>query len=599
MCRIFGYIGHNHYDTETLKKVSQLQLHGGPDQQSFVQKANWALGNNRLAIQGIEGGKQPFALGDQIYAVLNGEIYNHRELAAELTKKGYTFADECDGTILPALYREHGENFVRYLDGMFAIGLIDCRGEKPELILASDPAGIKSIYYQYDSVHRTLKFASEIPALLGFGDIKSELRPEAIDEYFTSRAILGQKTIYKNIMTLPPATLLKVKNFRAPQLTPYDSALKAPFEDLDLINAGAKFNNLLEDEMSRIMDADVPICVLTSGGLDSSYLTALASQFNSDLHSFNVWYKGNWPSDERHYAEEVSKMYGTTHHQVEVDPLEFPSIIKKMVKHLGQPNSAPHCLSTYALYQAVHEAGFKAAVVGEGADDFFGGYDRFVSAVHDPSEGWLDSYLNDLSAVKKSIRSSIYHDDYSAHLRSQDIGQHDFIKNDILRRALNGNNRLESLLTFEQSERLPYYIFRRVDHLSMAHAVEVRVPFCQPKIMSIAHQINSDLKVKAEKGKRIIYQAAVSKLPHSVLNRPKQPFTLPITAMLQRGNLLFDFVYETLKDSHFSLKPIFNVSAIDALLDQQLKAPDQATANTLWSLLILELWTKENNERFA
>lgn len=167
MCRIFGYIGPEKVAESVLREVSNLQLAGGPDQQSFKNGVGWAIGNNRLSIVDLDNGEQPYELGEHISVVFNGEIYNHEALRKELVQKGYVFNDHCDGSILPAMYFEYGKDFVRYLDGMFAIAVIDTRNDLHTLLLATDPIGIKSLYYYWDEAKGAFYFSSELPSLLG------------------------------------------------------------------------------------------------------------------------------------------------------------------------------------------------------------------------------------------------------------------------------------------------------------------------------------------------------------------------------------------------------------------------------------------------
>lgn len=587
MCRIFGYIGEQKTTPALLKEVSHRQLHGGPDHQNFIIGENWALGINRLAIQDLAGGLQPFHYNN-IYAVFNGEIYNHKELRKSLINRGYTFPDNCDGSIIPALYHEYGTDFIRYLDGMFAIALIDKRAET-KLILATDPTGIKSLYYYWNENKKTFYFSSELHSLFAFNDINQELRLQSVDEYLFGRALWGKFTIYKHIYTLPPSTLIISHLNKNPQTLTYASFLDDDMPTANIEEAGMFLNERLEKEISAMLCADVPVCVVTSGGLDSSYLTALASQYNNDLHSFNIWYEGEWPSDERHYASEVSKKYQTTHHQVIIPEKNFPDLIYRTLLHIGQPNSAPHCVSTFALFEAIHESGFKVAITGDGADEFFGGYTRFAKAAADSRENWLSEYLDKMSAVGKTQRNHLYSEEYKNLLKSETtLGEKTFFH--LTEQDKNSNNRLQLLLDFDQTDRFPYYILRRLDHLSMAHSIEARVPFCQPRIAALSRKIPNHFKVSDDQVKYILYKAAHKKLPQSIMQRPKQPFTLPITAMLKKGHILFQLLCDTISSQSFRDRNIFNLTHVDHLLQKQLAEPNDKHAEALWSIMTLELW---------
>lgn len=587
MCRIYGFFGNEKISIKTLSRASSIQFSGGPDSQNILTGEDWALGNNRLAIQGLDGGAQPFR-SKKIQAVYNGEIYNHKQLKNLLIGKGYSFQDNCDGSVIIPLYEIYGDDFVTHLDGMFSIAILDERS-KTKLLLASDPSAIKSLYYYWDRSSDTLYFSSELLPLFEF-PIKKQFRTEAIDEYLVGRSVWHNKTFFKDVYTLGPSCLLKKTKRSSLKLSKYISKVKSSWDSsLDFQESADCFNSLLEDEMLRMTQADVPICLVTSGGLDSSYLTALASKYMSDLHCFNIAYEGKWPSDERHFAKEVSDYYDTEYTQVLIKEHEFPELLKNTISSLNQPNSAPHSLSTYALFKSINEAGYKVAITGEGADEYFGGYDRFRKATFSEDIKWAEQYFDVMCATTQEMRDAVYTTAYRNFL---DQDNHNLLvsaKNNILLKERQVG-RLKSLLDFDQNERFPSYILRRVDHLSMANSVEVRVPFCQPRVSSFSKSLPDDFLLNKNSVKRIIYGAAQNKLPQSVLKRPKQPFTLPVTAMFKKGHVLFDILYETLNSTSFSSRNFFNQKEINSLIEKQLKTPCSNTSDVLWSIMILELW---------
>lgn len=593
MCRIYGYFGNKKLATDTLHKVAQRQFNGGPDAQHFQAGTNWAIGNNRLAIQDIGGGAQPY-YSNNIHAVYNGEIYNHIELRHFLEKQGYTFKDNCDGSVIIPLYEIYGENFVKYLNGMFAIAIIDKRSET-KLVLTCDPCSVKSAYYYFDEKFDTLFFSSELGSLLEF-PVPKQLRLAAVNEYLIGRSIWHGNTFFDNIYELNPSTLLVKYPGARPRIATYESAIfQNHNQPVEFEATAAYFSDMIDKEMQQIVKADVPVCVVTSGGLDSSYITALATKHLSNLQCFNVSYEGDWPADEKVFAREVANYYGVKYNQVLIQENEFPDIINKTIQHLGQPNSAPHALSTYALFKAVNSAGFKVAITGEGADEFFGGYERFRKATFNQEKLWLNQYLDTMCATTHEKRQQAYSDQYKDFLLSNNSCILENTKNKITAQEKSYNSRLKSLLTFDQAARFSSYILRRVDHLSMANSVEVRVPFCQPNIVAFSRTLADDFLLDEKLVKKIIYRAARNKLPDSILNRPKQPFTLPIAAMLKKGHVLFEILCATLNSAAFLSRGIFNKKQIDFFIKQQLTAPNGNIADLLWSIMILELWLQRIN----
>jgi asparagine synthase (glutamine-hydrolysing) len=591
MCRIFG-----HYDVvvppHELRAVSALQRHGGPDARSVVRGGpGWALGSNRLAIVDIEGGCQPYDLDGMVKVVFNGEIYNHAELRRELIAKGYRFDDRCDGSILPALYAEHGAAFAERLDGMYAIAVMDLRDE-PRLVLVTDEIGMKPLYYQWDAASGHLYFASEIPALLAFPGVDRTPWLEGLDAYLATKTPFGEQTMFERIRALPPAaTAVLTRDAGLRIMTrptrPGSPGPTAGDGTADLAAAGLELRDLLRSEVGRLLQADVPVSAITSGGLDSSLVTALAAEMVPDLHTFNIAYRGDWPHDERGFARLAAARAGTHHHQVEIDPADLPELLPEVVWHMGQPNADPITVSTHALFAAVHDAGFKVALTGDGADELFGGYDRLKAAMAVPAGGdWVTGYVESLAAVPRALRRELYTSEYRRYLELQGSAA------DRLAAGLadSPRPRLDAMSELEIEHRLPAYHLRRVDHLSMAHSVEVRLTFCQPRVARFAQSLPPHLRIHGDQVKRVLYRAAEGLVPASVLSRPKQPFTLPIAAMLRPGQPLFDYAQEVLAAANLRRHAMLEPAAVSRLLGDQATRPSDRAALAIWSLLVFELW---------
>ena len=572
------------HQVHEMRLAAAAQRHGGPDAQSVTVGRGWSLGNNRLAIMDPRGGRQPYRLGD-IVAVFNGEIYNHNELRRDLIRRGHTFSDTCDGSIIPALYREFGESFAGLLDGMFAIAIVDLRAE-PKLILATDAIGMKSLYYHWNPATRQFYFSSEIPGLLAFSAVSRAMWLPGLEEYLATKTPFGEQTMFESIRTLPPASTVIVRGAGGPRIVRRAHAVADPAPaGSDLV--AAEVYERLQTAVRTLTSADVPVCAITSGGLDSSFVTALAGRAVPDLHTFNIAYKGQWPSDERGFAREVADWVGTRHHQVEIDPAGFPEMIPQVVWHLGQPNADPITLSTFALFRAVREAGFKVALTGDAADELFGGYDRLRTAVAATGE-WRRPYLESLSAIRSDVRSTLYTSDYRAYVESLPAGRDRL--DDLLRRD---GPRLGVLSDIEIGHRLPAYHLRRVDHLSMAHGVEARLPFCQRAVVDLAAMLPDAEKIEGHTVKKALYRAARGHLPASVLDRPKQPFTLPIAAMLRQGSPLLAYAQDMLQPARLRRGGLLEPRAVQGLLRRQIERPTDATALAIWSLAIFETWADE------
>ncbi|MFJ7899663.1 asparagine synthase (glutamine-hydrolyzing) [Streptomyces sp. NPDC096198] len=584
MCRIYG-----HFEAQVtaheMRTVSAVQRHGGPDAQAQAAGRGWALGINRLAVMDLAGGRQPYRLGEHITVVFNGEIYNHAELRRRLVARGHRIDDDCDGSVLPALYAEYGADFTDHLDGMYAIAVMDLRHE-PTLVLATDDVGMKPLYYQWDAYRRQLHFSSELPALLAFRGVRAAVWEPGLDEYLSTKTPFGEQTMFDGIQVLPPATTARVT--RSGGLRMHRRADPArPEPDTAPAAAADRVLALLREETHRLIHADVPVAAITSGGLDSSLVSALAAEAAENLHSFNIAYTGRWPGDERDFAREVAERNGTHHHQVEIDPETFPALLPDVVWHLGQPNADPITLSTHALFGAVRDAGFTVALTGDAADELFGGYDRIRKAAGTPDgEDWITGYVEALAAVPAALRTELYSAEYRHYVAARGSAS-ERIAGEL---AASEHGRMETLTRFEVGRRLPAYHLRRVDHLSMSASVEVRLPFCQPAVQRYARSLPSSLKIAPDRGKDVLYRAADGLLPESVLNRPKQPFTLPITAMIAPGAALHGFARDVLSPTALRRYGLVEPARVDRLFAEQTARPSERSALALWALMVHQLW---------
>ncbi|PRH76441.1 asparagine synthetase B, partial [Streptomyces solincola] len=274
MCRIFGYFNAAVTPHE-LRTVAALQRHGGPDGTGTGREPGWGLGNNRLAVVDLDGGEQPYGAGGRVRVVFNGEIYNHEELRRRLQARGHVIPDRCDGSVLPALYLEYGEDFTEQLDGMYAVAVLDGRGAVPKLLLATDHAGMKPLYLRWEAAGRSLRFSSELPALLGFGGVGGRMRESALDAYLATRTPFGTGTVYEDVEVLEPGTTWVCELGGVPRTRRRAAEVEALGGGGDGHVAG-RLRELLREEVGRLLVADVPVALITSGGLDSSLVTALA-----------------------------------------------------------------------------------------------------------------------------------------------------------------------------------------------------------------------------------------------------------------------------------------------------------------------------------
>lgn len=587
MCRIAGFFNAATGEAD-LSEAARLLRHGGPDAAYSRRGDGWGLACRRLAVVDPCGGHQPFEAEGHVSVVFNGEIYNDCELRRELIANGYAFADRCDGSILPALYLEHGIDFVSRLDGMYALALVDLRAE-PRLVLAVDDFAMKPLYYHFDERTRQLHFASEIPALLSFPEVDAPPVPEGLDDYLATKTPFGEHTMFRGVRALMPGATAVVS--RSGGVRIFTRERPRPHDLLaDLDEVGTTLLGVLGRETERLIQADARVCAVTSGGLDSSLVTMLASRLTTSLSTFNIAYRGEWPDDESRFARDVAQAARSCHHEVEGDPRECPGLLAEVIRHLGQPNADPITVSTYILFRAICAAGFKVALTGDAADELFSGYGRLRDAVAAPTgAAWIDAYVEALAAIPRALRERLYTSEYLHYVRSRS-GVADALAE---RLAASEGARIDALTEMEIYQRLPAYHLRRVDHLSMAHGVEVRLVFCQRRVAQIARSLAPSMRIRGDEVKRALYRAATGVVPRSVLERPKQPFTLPVGAMMRPGLPLFEHAREVLAPCNLATQALVEPRQVSRLFATQSAAPTDQVAMAIWSLMIFELWRRE------
>jgi len=576
---MFGMIGRNHYQ-KIIECVDYLKA-GGPDEQSIRFLRSGLLGHTRLSINGLFNGSQPYAL-DGLHCIFVGEIYNHQALAHAygITRRH----GDADGCVILPLFNRLGPRFVEKLEGMFAIAIVDTR-QNDKLYLYTDSVAIKPVYYKHSP--GCLSFASEIEALPDMNEADRLLPASSFDTYGAFRTFLGAQTIFPHVKVLEPGSFLTFDGERM-SIERYVPSAEQPGSNR---YEAAAFSADLRCAARWMTDADVPVCATVSGGIDSSLVAALARENPAMTAAFNVWYQGEWQEDETAYARMVAEHKGLAYNQVIVEDKRFPDLIARMCRALSQPNAAAHCLSTFRLYEAIAGAGFRVALVGEGADDFFGGYDRIVTVAtaSEPEEA-LSAYIADLAAIPSTLRTRLIAPEavdmqYAMRLK-------DFI------RALPGASWFRKILHFEAQHRLPYYILHRVDALSMAHAVEARVPFCLPSVYRHASLCEDAQLINRISRKQPIYDCARGVLPAPVLTRRKQPFLLPIAGMLRPGFAVFDYLMDTLHSSCLTLGFV-RKDILLKCIDENISRPSTTLGNSIWAWLTFEVWANEHHVTFG
>ncbi|HET7417787.1 MAG TPA: asparagine synthase (glutamine-hydrolyzing) [Solirubrobacterales bacterium] len=615
MCGICGVVAGERErgpDREAVARMSGRLVHRGPDDDGLFAEGPVALAARRLSIIDLAHGHQPIENEDgSAVVVQNGEIYNYRELKRELEGRGHRFATDCDTEVLVHLWEEEGERFVERLRGMFAIALWDKRRQR--LLLARDRFGIKPLYYSHEG--GSLSFASELKSMLEQPGFSREIDPQAIGAYLAFNSIPAPLTIFKAARKLPPGHLLaweggelELRRFARPGPPP-DGELRHGTE----AELAAELREVLDGSVRAHLVADVPVGVLLSGGVDSGGLAALASRHvDEPLRTFSIGFEEQG-FDELSRARLVAERYGTDHHELVLRP-DAVELLPKLVESFDEPFGDSSALPTYLVSElAVSEV--KVALSGEGGDELFGGYYTYVADLLARRVGRLAALARPLAEAlpsrtdrvgfdykaKRFARAAalpplerhhgwkeIFSAESRAELAGASVAGWDPL--DLYRSRYAETAGAEPLARMQDVDLGIYLaddLLVKTDRLSMAHSLELRVPFLDQEVAEFAFSLPRKMKVRGFAKKRLLRSALEPLLPREVTHGRKQGFSIPIAGWL-RGPLE-PFAREVLAPSAVARQGLLDPAAVTPILDRHC-AGQEDLSRQIWGLMALTLW---------
>jgi asparagine synthase (glutamine-hydrolysing) len=595
--------------------------HRGPDSRGTHLAPGVGLGIQRLRVIDLETGDQPIYNEDRTVAVvLNGEIYNYRELRRRLERAGHRFATNGDTEAIVHLYEEEGPACVRSLHGMFALAIWD--GRRRQLLLARDRLGKKPLFYaERDG---TLTFASELNALMQDPDIPRELDREAIDQYLAYLYVPAPRSAFRAVRKLPPATTLLWRDGKATveRYWQLDYSSKRAVPDVDALHE--EIREAIRSSVRKRLAADVPLGVLLSGGIDSSaVVAAMAREASGPVKTFSIGFEHE-DFNELPHAREVARLFGTEHHEfvVRADAVE---LLPKIVRHYGEPFADSSAIPSFYLAELTREH-VTVALNGDGGDESFAGYPRYVSNSLAARLDGLPSSLRraaqsagDRLPTNGNVRSSLSRARRLARAMALDPGERygryvaTFPRDQRERlyttefaadvaganaerivvdawHAASGEAPLDRMLEIDATTYLPGDLLVKMDIATMAHALEARSPLLDHELMELAASIPAELKLRGLKKKAVLRDALRAWLPDSILDRRKQGFSVPGSAWF-RGELR-EYARDVLLDPSARERGWFRAEAVSALLDRHADGVADESPR-IWALLMLELWQRE------
>ncbi|HZG34596.1 MAG TPA: asparagine synthase (glutamine-hydrolyzing) [Gaiellaceae bacterium] len=614
MCGICGLVDRRGADPARLEAMSGTLVHRGPDSTGSHVDGRVGLAARRLAIIDLRTGDQPVANEDgTVVVVQNGEIYNYRELRAELERAGHRFRTRGDTEVLAHGYEQWGEHFPERLRGMFAVAVWDARRRR--LLLARDRYGIKPLVYREQPGE--LLFASELRALP-----RGDVDLDALEAFLAFNSVPGPLTIFAGTRKLPPGHVLlwegegpgRLERYARPAPTTAANVRRESETEL-----AAELRERLRDSVRAHLVADVPVGVLLSGGIDSSLLAALAAEATAEpVRTFSIGFEeGSF--DERADARRVAERYGTVHRELVLRP-DAALLLPALAEAFDEPFADSSALPTYLVAQLAAED-VKVALSGEGGDELFGGYytyqadllarrvgrlallarplverlpvstarasfdykaKRFVAAAHLPPlerhHGWKEIFSPDVRAELTGRR-------------------HAWDPVDLLRERFAETAGAELLARLQDVDARTYLVddlLVKTDRASMAHSLEARVPFLDPEVDALAGALPTRLKVRGRRKKVLLRSTAVPLLPPEVVHGRKRGFSIPAAAWL-RGELE-PFARETLSDATLRRQGYFRPEAVRRVLEEHV-AGRADLSRQLWGLLAVTLWHERHVER--
>ncbi|HEX8514881.1 MAG TPA: asparagine synthase (glutamine-hydrolyzing) [Bacteroidia bacterium] len=627
MCGINGIYGLKNVQTakEKIAMMNTCMKHRGPDDEGDFVEENIALGHRRLSIIDLSAaGHQPMVSFDKRYHIVyNGELYNYRQLKFELQRvitgsgqQAYLFQTNTDTEVIIAAYARWGADCLKRFNGMYAFAIWDILEKK--LFIARDRLGIKPLYYFF--TNGVFAFSSELRSLLAGNIIPRRVDPEGLKDYLRYQTVHAPNTMVKGVKMLMPGHCVTISDA--------DVKIREYWSLTDNISEGSKgksyqevcsdVNSLLTSAVERRLIADVPFGAFLSGGIDSSAVVGLMNKVSSEkVRTFSVTFDESEFSEAK-YAQLIAKKFNTDHHEIKLSPADFLKELPNALKAMDHPSGdGPN---TYIVSKATKAAGITMALSGLGGDELFAGYDVFKRSLELNKKNWLNLVPRGVRSMGGSIltemKKGVASEKIAALLRQPKINFDSFYAlsrqvlmdeqiSEILNAGTLSGNSVSKIITDQDMTHLPQItkvsiaeistymqniLLRDTDQMSMALALEVRVPFIDYTLVEYVLGVPDKFKSTASP-KKLLVDSLGDILPEEVVNRPKMGFTFPWKNWMK--NELKQFCEQRMIS--LSRRKMFNERGVMKLWTDFLSDDPRVTWSRIWYLVVLENWLTENS----
>ncbi|GGQ71497.1 N-acetylglutaminylglutamine amidotransferase [Couchioplanes azureus] len=590
MCGISGEVSFGgRPDAGAVVRMTEALQSRGPDGSGHWDDGWVMLGHRRLSIIDLsDNGHQPMVSDELGVGIsFNGCVYNYRELRTELEGYGYGFHSNSDTEVVLVAYHRWGERFAEHLVGMFAVAVVD--RTRRRLVLARDRLGIKPLYLAESG--SGVRFASTLPALLAGGGVDTGIDTVALHHYLSWHSIVpAPRTILRGVRKLPPATVRVIERDGSSRDHIYwrpDYVRDPAHAGMDAGDWQEALTGALRVAVERRLIADVPVGVLLSGGLDSSLIVALTAEAGQrDLRTFSIGFDsaGGESGDEFAYSDLAARTFGTEHTRIPIEDVRLQSAVEQAVTAMSEPMGSHDVVAFHLLSQEVSRH-VKVAQSGQGADEVFGGYGYHQPLARIPRGTAADAFIRAFAD-----RS---HAELAEVVQPEHLCRHD-VSRAVIEQHLNApgaDTAVDAVLRLDTHLLMPDDPVKRVDNMSMAWGLELRVPFLDQDLVSLAAACPPELKV-AQGGKGVLKDLARRHLPAELIDRPKGYFPVPALRHLQGAVL--DQVTKALYSPAAKERGLFRPEYVEELLAQPNKHRTPVGYNKLWQLGLLELWLQSH-----
>lgn len=553
---------------QVLARMVHHLAHRGPEEEGFALHGPLGIGHCRLRIMDVEGGQQPIWDGaKECVIAVNGEIYNHQPLRQQLQGEGVKLTTESDSEIPLHLYRQHGLEFVRHLEGMYAIALMDTRTD--ELIIARDPVGIKPLYIA--ETEKGIAIASEPGALTRTGWVDPAVNNRALPSLFNRNYVAGDETLFEGVMRVHPGEVLRIRRgevierFRLPLDLRPASGIDAPkaLQALDMLFS--------EKVRSHLQSDQVPYGTFLSGGVDSSSVLLCMADVKAKIRSYTIGFESISTADERAMAEKLAQEVGALHSTIEFSERDFWQYLPQVCRAMDDLTSDPNAVPLFKLAARAH-FDVKIALSGEGGDEIFAGYGRYRP------QSWLKRLLRRpyqgrgaAAPFGNLFRESDRFSRFYKHEKPETAYAQD------------GFTRLQKRQARDIAEWLPANLLLKLDRCLMAHSVEGRVPLLDREMIAFAFSLPDNLKIRKRHGKWLLKEWLNQRHPELRAFEPKRGFTVPLHEWMERKR---EKLRPILQD-HPALEPHMRPGAMKEWLNQPLS---EKGARLLFNMVCFALW---------